>query len=155
MFLVEAFSRLEWRHVMLPYTAHSRSVFFKLLDLNPAFESIDANAAEWWTPAFECRVDAMFRFMASLAAGSSARSKMNMESLRSSPAVNILLPDNFVYGQSGAGSNWAKGHYTRVRQAHRLFSLTWCASTRRPRTPLLPREGPSSALAVRQQQVKL
>ncbi len=21
-------------------------------------------------------------------------------------------PDNFVFGQSGAGNNWAKGHYT-------------------------------------------
>lgn len=21
-------------------------------------------------------------------------------------------PDNYVYGQSGAGNNWAKGHYT-------------------------------------------
>jgi tubulin beta len=24
----------------------------------------------------------------------------------------IFKPDNFVFGQSGAGNNWAKGHYT-------------------------------------------
>jgi tubulin beta len=24
----------------------------------------------------------------------------------------IVRPDNFVFGQSGAGNNWAKGHYT-------------------------------------------
>ena len=24
----------------------------------------------------------------------------------------IFRPDNFVFGQSGAGNNWAKGHYT-------------------------------------------
>ena len=26
----------------------------------------------------------------------------------------IYRPDNFVFGQSGAGNNWAKGHYTEV-----------------------------------------
>ena len=26
--------------------------------------------------------------------------------------VYISRPDNFVFGQSGAGNNWAKGHYT-------------------------------------------
>ena len=24
----------------------------------------------------------------------------------------LFRPDNFVFGQSGAGNNWAKGHYT-------------------------------------------
>lgn len=24
----------------------------------------------------------------------------------------IFRPDNFIFGQSGAGNNWAKGHYT-------------------------------------------
>ena len=28
----------------------------------------------------------------------------------------IYRPDNFVFGQSGAGNNWAKGHYTEVEQ---------------------------------------
>ena len=28
------------------------------------------------------------------------------------PFGQIFRPDNFVFGQSGAGNNWAKGHYT-------------------------------------------
>ncbi|KAG6774726.1 hypothetical protein POTOM_022092 [Populus tomentosa] len=35
-----------------------------------------------------------------------------MESIRSGPYGQIFRPDNFVHGQSGAGNNWAKGHYT-------------------------------------------
>ncbi|KAK9072918.1 hypothetical protein SSX86_009354 [Deinandra increscens subsp. villosa] len=35
-----------------------------------------------------------------------------MDSLRSGPCGQIFRPDNFVFGQSGAGNNWAKGHYT-------------------------------------------
>jgi len=35
-----------------------------------------------------------------------------MDSIRSSPYGKIFRPDNFVFGQSGAGNNWAKGHYT-------------------------------------------
>ncbi|PIA25360.1 hypothetical protein AQUCO_11800031v1 [Aquilegia coerulea] len=35
-----------------------------------------------------------------------------MDSLRSGPIGQIFRPDNFVFGQSGAGNNWAKGHYT-------------------------------------------
>ncbi|PWN35180.1 putative tubulin beta chain [Meira miltonrushii] len=35
-----------------------------------------------------------------------------MDSVRSGPIGNIFRPDNFVFGQSGAGNNWAKGHYT-------------------------------------------
>ncbi|PWA92509.1 Tubulin beta-8 chain -like protein [Artemisia annua] len=35
-----------------------------------------------------------------------------MDSLRSGPYGAIFRPDNFVFGQSGAGNNWAKGHYT-------------------------------------------
>ncbi|GLG99576.1 hypothetical protein R5R35_009244 [Gryllus longicercus] len=35
-----------------------------------------------------------------------------MESVRCSPFGRIFRPDNFVFGQSGAGNNWAKGHYT-------------------------------------------
>jgi len=26
--------------------------------------------------------------------------------------AQIFRPDNFVFGQTGAGNNWAKGHYT-------------------------------------------
>ncbi|KAF8337353.1 beta-tubulin 1 tubb1 [Cantharellus anzutake] len=35
-----------------------------------------------------------------------------MDSLRSGPLGNMFRPDNFVFGQSSAGNNWAKGHYT-------------------------------------------
>ncbi|XP_011839943.1 PREDICTED: tubulin beta-2A chain-like isoform X4 [Mandrillus leucophaeus] len=34
------------------------------------------------------------------------------DSVRSGPLGQIFRPDNFVFGQSGAGNNWAKGHYT-------------------------------------------
>ncbi|CBI16023.3 unnamed protein product, partial [Vitis vinifera] len=35
-----------------------------------------------------------------------------MDSVRSGQYGQIFRPDNFVFGQSGAGNNWAKGHYT-------------------------------------------
>jgi len=35
-----------------------------------------------------------------------------MDSVRAGEFGSIFRPDNFVFGQSGAGNNWAKGHYT-------------------------------------------
>ncbi|XP_077503393.1 tubulin beta chain-like [Amblyomma americanum] len=35
-----------------------------------------------------------------------------MDSVRSGPFGQLFRPDNFIFGQSGAGNNWAKGHYT-------------------------------------------
>ncbi|KAL4816949.1 tubulin beta-2 chain [Aspergillus spinulosporus] len=35
-----------------------------------------------------------------------------MDALRSGPNGALYRPDNFIYGQSSAGNNWAKGHYT-------------------------------------------
>jgi len=35
-----------------------------------------------------------------------------MDSVRAGQFGAIFRPDNFVFGQSGAGNNWAKGHYT-------------------------------------------
>ncbi|CAG2169683.1 unnamed protein product, partial [Oppiella nova] len=35
-----------------------------------------------------------------------------MDAVRSSQFGRLFRPDNFVFGQSGAGNNWAKGHYT-------------------------------------------
>lgn len=35
-----------------------------------------------------------------------------MDSARSGPMGALFRPDNFVHAQSGAGNNWAKGHYT-------------------------------------------
>ncbi|KAM9845896.1 tubulin beta-4B chain-like isoform 3-T3 [Aulostomus maculatus] len=36
----------------------------------------------------------------------------SVDSVRSGPLGQIFRPDNFVFGQSGAGNNWARGHYT-------------------------------------------
>lgn len=35
-----------------------------------------------------------------------------MDSVKGGPYGQLFRPDNFVFGQSGAGNNWAKGHYT-------------------------------------------
>ncbi|KAE8124817.1 hypothetical protein FH972_019665 [Carpinus fangiana] len=35
-----------------------------------------------------------------------------MDSIRAGPYGQLFRPDNIVFGQSGAGNNWAKGHYT-------------------------------------------
>uniref|UniRef100_A0A2C9JPB1 Tubulin beta chain n=1 Tax=Biomphalaria glabrata TaxID=6526 RepID=A0A2C9JPB1_BIOGL len=35
-----------------------------------------------------------------------------MDAVRSGPFGQLFRPDNYVFGQTGAGNNWAKGHYT-------------------------------------------
>ena len=35
-----------------------------------------------------------------------------MDAVRTGPYGEIFKPENFIFGQSGAGNNWAKGHYT-------------------------------------------
>ncbi|RXG72889.1 Tubulin beta-2 chain [Armadillidium vulgare] len=35
-----------------------------------------------------------------------------MDSVRAGPHGQLFKPESFVFGQSGAGNNWAKGHYT-------------------------------------------
>jgi len=35
-----------------------------------------------------------------------------MDAVKSGSLGKLFRPDNFVFGQSGAGNNWAKGHYT-------------------------------------------
>ena len=35
-----------------------------------------------------------------------------MDSVRSGPYGQLFRPDNFIFGQTGAGNNWGKGHYT-------------------------------------------
>lgn len=37
-----------------------------------------------------------------------------MDSVRSGPLGHLFRPDNFVFGQSGAGNNWAKGRKSFV-----------------------------------------
>ena len=35
-----------------------------------------------------------------------------MDNVRGGPFGGLFRPDNFVYSHTGAGNNWAKGHYT-------------------------------------------
>jgi len=35
-----------------------------------------------------------------------------MEAIKTGPLGKLFKPSNFVFAQSGAGNNWAKGHYT-------------------------------------------
>jgi len=35
-----------------------------------------------------------------------------MDAIRDGPYGKLFHPNNFVFGQAGAGNNWAKGHYT-------------------------------------------
>jgi hypothetical protein len=37
-----------------------------------------------------------------------------MDSVRSGPLGGLFRPDNFVFGQSGAGNNWAKGREYKI-----------------------------------------
>jgi len=78
--LGEAFSRLAledlWRGAMACCrswrdAARSRPGLFAVLDLEPGFaeSTPGAEAAAWWTPAFQRRVDTMLRSVATLAAG--------------------------------------------------------------------------------------
>lgn len=46
-----------------------------------------------------------------------------MDSVRSGPFGQLFRPDNFVFGQSGAGNNWAKGHYSDWAKERNL--LMW------------------------------
>ena len=52
-----------------------------------------------------------------------------MDSVRSGPYGQIFRPDNFVFGQTGAGNNWAKGHYTEGAE---LIDSVWTSCARRP-----------------------
>jgi tubulin beta len=35
-----------------------------------------------------------------------------MDTIKAGRAGNLFRPNNFIFGSSGAGNNWAKGHYT-------------------------------------------
>jgi len=35
-----------------------------------------------------------------------------MDTIKTGPLGQLFRPDNYVFAQSGAGNNWAKGHYT-------------------------------------------
>ena len=44
---------------------------------------------------------------------------------RSGPFGSVFRPDNFVFGQSGAGNNWAKGHYTEGKRKMMLPRMVY------------------------------
>lgn len=49
----------------------------------------------------------------------------SMNSARSGPFGQLFKPDSFVYGQAGAGNNWAKGRYTEGAEiADAVLDLT-------------------------------
>ena len=35
-----------------------------------------------------------------------------LDTIRAGPCSQLFRPDNFIFGQTGGASNWAKGHYT-------------------------------------------
>jgi len=41
-----------------------------------------------------------------------------MDAVRSGPLGGLFRPDNFVFGQSGAGNNWAKGRESSFCRSH-------------------------------------
>ncbi|XP_045837171.1 tubulin beta-1 chain isoform X1 [Meles meles] len=52
-----------------------------------------------------------------------------MDSIRSSKLGALFHPDSFIYGNSGAGNNWAKGHYTEGAElAERVLDAVRSAS---------------------------
>jgi hypothetical protein len=59
-----------------------------------------------------------------------------MDPVRSRLFGQIFRPDNFVFSQSGAGNNWAKGHYTEGAE---LIDSVLTSSTGRSRTATLSR----------------
>ena len=40
-----------------------------------------------------------------------------MDAVKSSQFGSLFRPENFVFGQNGAGNNWAKGHYTEGKNS--------------------------------------
>ena len=39
-----------------------------------------------------------------------------LEVIKAAPTGKMFKPDNFIFGSSGAGNNWGKGHYTEGAQ---------------------------------------
>lgn len=44
-----------------------------------------------------------------------------MDSVRNSAYGTLFRPDNFVFGQSGAGNNWAKGNQLKLKTSINLW----------------------------------
>ena len=63
-----------------------------------------------------------------------------MDSVRSGPLGSLFRPDNFVFGQSGAGNNWAKGRKSLTPPSPFLGRLKLLSQT-------IPKELSSSTLS--------
>ena len=52
-----------------------------------------------------------------------------MDSVRAGPFGQLFRPDNFVFGQTGAGNNWAKGRASHTKEllfSHaKIFYFKW------------------------------
>ena len=46
-----------------------------------------------------------------------------MGSARAGPLRQLFRPDNFVFGWTGAGNNWAKGHYYEGAEYNATLSV--------------------------------
>ena len=74
-----------------------------------------------------------------------------MDSVRSGPLGGLFRPDNFIFGQSGAGNNWAKGRkfsssstcfysmelncLQTIRRARSWSTPCWMSCARRLKAP--------------------
>lgn len=47
-----------------------------------------------------------------------------MDSVRAGPFGQLFRPDNYIFGQSGAGNNWAKGNSTLILYLSTKFQVT-------------------------------
>ena len=45
-----------------------------------------------------------------------------MDSVRAGPFGQLFRPDNFVFGQTGAGNNWAKARFAALLRCLKLLS---------------------------------
>ena len=53
-----------------------------------------------------------------------------MDAVRGGPLGNLFRPDNFVFGQNGAGNNWAKGREWYFIQCGGDYTLLACTVAR-------------------------
>ena len=56
-----------------------------------------------------------------------------MDSVRSGPLGGLFRPDNFIFGQSGAGNNWAKGRKSFMTPIEIYFHS-------QPESQIIPKE---------------
>merc|ERR1711898_28265 len=68
-----------------------------------------------------------------------------MDSVRAGPFGQLFRPDNFVFGQTGAGNNWAKGHYTEGAE---LIDSSSMSSEKKPKVAIASKVSRSPTLSV-------